>query len=424
MRILISAFGFGPGEGSESGSAWRWAQELSKDNDVVLVTDGHNLRRIGEKVERLKHPRLTVVYYRPWWIRRLRVTRWTSQFVFGQWQLGLGHFARRLHREQPFDLCHHISYGSFRQASWLGFSGAPFVFGPVGGGEDAPWRFKRSFPRGEWWRDVARSLVSRIATLNPLWHLALSRASLVFARTEETRSRLPAKVQARTLLAQETGAPVGDLPLVSAPREGEPFRLLFAGRLLAWKGPQFVVRALAVLRERGVDARLTMIGRGPMRPHLQALAAELQLGDAIEFVEFLPQEELFGRYAKAHVFVFPSLHDAGGNVVQEALSAGLPVVCLKLGGPPSFVDERCGVVVPARDARDEAALVQRVADAVQSAIASPQRWSELHEGALQRAQEMTWERQIAAIYAEIRTHISGQAKSRPATPGVQVEDTK
>ncbi|MFX8156643.1 hypothetical protein ABTL03_19325, partial [Acinetobacter baumannii] len=72
----------------------------------------------------------------------MRVTSKTSQFIFGQWQFGLLFFARKLHREQPFDLCHHISYGAFRQASWLGFVGPPFVFGPVGGGEDAPWRLK------------------------------------------------------------------------------------------------------------------------------------------------------------------------------------------------------------------------------------------------------------------------------------------
>ncbi|MDP0947141.1 hypothetical protein, partial [Klebsiella pneumoniae] len=95
-------------------------------------------------------------------------------FIFGQWQFGLLFFARKLHREQPFDLCHHISYGAFRQASWLGFVGPPFVFGPVGGGEDAPWRLKSSFPRGEKLRELARSVVNQVATMNPFWHLALS----------------------------------------------------------------------------------------------------------------------------------------------------------------------------------------------------------------------------------------------------------
>ncbi len=403
MRILVSAFGFGPGEGSESGSAWRWANELAKSNDVVLVTDGHNLRRIGEKVAQLKAPRLTVIYYRPWWISRLRVSSKTSQFIFGQWQFGLMFLARRLHREQPFDLCHHISYGAFRQASWLGFVGPPFVFGPVGGGEDAPWRLKRSLPLGEKARELARALVNRVATANPLWHLALSRADLVFARTEETKARLPRRVRERTLVAQETGAPHGLLPLASPPVAGQRVELLFAGRLLGLKGVQFAVRAVAGLRARGRQVRLTVIGSGPMLAPLKALCSRLNLTEEdVAFIPFLPQRELFARYAAAHVFMFPSLRDAGGNVVQEALSAGVPVVCLKLGGPPSFVNSSCGVVVPARDVRDEDELVGRLVDAVDSVTASVPHWRSLHEGALVRAEQLTWERQIEHIQAEIR----------------------
>ncbi|MFX8172442.1 hypothetical protein ABTK94_19235, partial [Acinetobacter baumannii] len=69
---------------------------MAKHHDVVVVTDGHNLRRIGATVAELKQPRLTVLYYRPWWITRMRVTSKTSQFIFGQWQFGLLFFARKL----------------------------------------------------------------------------------------------------------------------------------------------------------------------------------------------------------------------------------------------------------------------------------------------------------------------------------------
>lgn len=403
MRILLSAFAFGPGEGSESGSAWTWANHLAEEHEVVVVTDGHNLARIGAKVAELKHPRLTVLYFRPWWCRRLRVTTWTSQLVFGQWQLGLMFLARRLHRERPFDLLHHISYGAFRQASWLGFVGPPAVFGPVGGGEDAPWRFKRSLPVGEKLREIARAVVNRVATLNPFWRWALSRIDLVFARTPETLAWLPQGVQQRAVIAQETGAPAGRLPIATGWSSGQRVELIFAGRLLGLKGVQFAIGALAELIHRGGDVRLTIIGSGPMEQPLRAQARRLGLADAerLLFIPFLPQAELFKRYAAAHVLMFPSLRDAGGNVVQEALSAGLPVVCLNLGGPPSFVDDSCGRAVPARDASDEDELVLRLADAVQAVTASTERWHSLHRGALARANELTWDRQIDRIQAEI-----------------------
>lgn len=139
-----------------------------------------------------------------------------------------------------------------------------------------------------------------------------------------------------------------------------------------------------------------------MRAHLQALAASLGVGEFVEFVPGVPQDELFQRYSAAHVFLFPSLHDSGGNVVLEALAAGLPVVCLDLGGPSCFANRETGVVVRTADAADEQALVSRLAAAVASAVKSPQHWQQLHEGALARAQQLTWERQIAHIQSEIR----------------------
>ena len=401
MRILLSAFAFQPGVGSEGGGAWRWAVELSKSREVVVVTDISRRLFVEPCLAGSAHPGLTVVYYRPWLLRRLPLNSATATFLFGCWQLGLLRLARSLHRKRPFDLVHHLSYGVFRQASWLGFVGPKFVFGPVGGGEDAPWRFKASLPPGEKAREVARAVYNWLATRNPLWHLAISRSDLIIARTQETRARLPIALHARTFVAQEIGAPQLEVQPPASWRTGQTIELLFAGRLLGWKGVHFAVRAMAELRSRGRDIRLTVIGSGPMLPHLLAMTRDLELEQYVRFVDRVPQSELFDCYGRSHVFIFPSLHDSGGNVVQEALAAGLPVVCFNLGGPPSFVDANCGVVVEARDAADEAQLVRRLADAVEQVTSSSGHWAQLHRGALERAASMTWEKQIAKIQSRI-----------------------
>ncbi len=401
MRILLSAFSFAPGIGSEAGGAWRWALELSKTHDVVVVTDISRRPRVDPVLAKMDHPRLSVIYYRPWWVRKVPLNSYTAQVLFACWQLGLLGLARQLNRQRPFDLLHHLSYGVFRQASWLGFVGPTFVFGPVGGGEDAPWRFKQSLPVGEKLREVARAMANWTAVRNPLWKWALSKADLVITRTQETKARLPLSVQRRVFVAQEIGAPHLALERAAPWVEADPIELLFAGRLLGLKGVHFAIRALWVLRCRGKDVRLTVIGSGPMGAHLAALVKRLALGAAVRFVSHLPQQELFERYARAHIFIFPSLHDAGGNVVPEALAAGLPVVCFNLGGPPSFVDASCGEVVPARDAADEAELVLRLADAVERVTQSPAHWLQLHQGALARAAGMSWELQIEHIQQRI-----------------------
>ena len=164
----------------------------------------------------------------------------------------------------------------------------------------------------------------------------------------------------------------------------------------------FAIRAAAALRRRGRDIRLTVIGSGPMLSHLKKLVSQLALDQHVRFVAHMAQPDLFDCYGRAHVFVFPSLRDAGGNVVQEALSAGLPVVYFNLGGPPSFVDARCGVIVEARDAVDEQQLVLRLTEGIERATQSSERWDTLHRGALVRASEMTWGSQIERIQVRIR----------------------
>ena len=59
--------------------------------------------------------------------------------------------------------------------------------------------------------------------------------------------------------------------------------------------------------------------------------------DRVEFIPRVPQLKLFELYDTHDLLLFPSLHDSGGYVVLEALSHGLPVVCLDLGGPNEIV---------------------------------------------------------------------------------------
>ena len=68
-------------------------------------------------------------------------------------------------------------------------------------------------------------------------------------------------------------------------------------------------------------------------------------------------------YGSNVAFVFPSLHDSGGMVVLESLAAGLPVICLKLGGPGEIVTPSCGIGIEAQQQSEEA-IIRLLADAM------------------------------------------------------------
>ncbi|MGD0548648.1 MAG: glycosyltransferase, partial [Terracidiphilus sp.] len=174
-------------------------------------------------------------------------------------------------------------------------------------------------------------------------------------------------------------------------------RFLFAGRLIHWKGAHLAIRALAEVRRSLPAATLTLIGAGPEEEWLRNVAKRLDVSDAVEFAGRLSRKSLIDRLHCYTALVYPSLHDSGGLVVLEALSNGLPAICLDLGGPGATVKASCGIVVPTADA-SEAELVTRIAKAMASLGSMPADESiRLSRGAVDRANELSWARLTARV---------------------------
>ena len=142
--------------------------------------------------------------------------------------------------------------------------------------------------------------------------------------------------------------------------------ILFVGRLIERKGVNHLIRALGTVRER-VPARLIVIGDGPERPRLEALAQDLGLRDDVEFRGRVSDDELRRAYASAAVFVLPSVLDARqdteglGVVLLEAMNYAVPVIASEIGGITDIVQhERTGLLVPPGDEGALAGALARV----------------------------------------------------------------
>lgn len=389
MKILLSAFAFAPNLGSEPGVGWRWAAELGKQHDVTVVTDV--TRRALIEAEDVQLPRnVRVVYFRPPWLRAMPLNSATAPLLYTLWQFGLLSFVRHLQREQGFDLAIHCTYSVFRHPSFLGYLGIPFVFGPVGGGEDAPLALKRSIHGREKIKELLRSLLNKVALLDPFLWVAYARSTLILVSTEQTRLALPWVFRKRAVVYPNLGV---DAFPDAEPRtrlENEPLRILFAGRMLGWKGVHLAIRALAEARRNGVSVELTLLGSGPYEHVLRQLASSLGVEQYIHWLGHRPQVELFALYRSMHAFIFPSLHDSGGTVVLEAQANGLPVICLDLGGPATLVTHETAIVVPTRN-QDEAGVVQGLANAIRKLAADEQGRVAMGKAAVERVREkMSW----------------------------------
>ena len=125
--------------------------------------------------------------------------------------------------------------------------------------------------------------------------------------------------------------------------------ILFMGRLVYYKGVEYLVRAM-----EKVDAQLVIGGDGPLRNSLESLTRERNLKDRIEFVGFISDEDLSAYYHACEFFVLPSIErsEAFGIVQIEAQACGKPVISTDLatGVPYANLDGVTGITVPNKDA--------------------------------------------------------------------------
>lgn len=355
MKILLSAYACEPNKGSEPGVGWSWAIEVAKlGHDVWVLTRANNRAAIeAELAEMAPLGNLQFLYYDlPKWARRLKKIKSGIYPYYVAWQWGAYKLAQRVHSQEHFDRVHHVTFVSIRQPSFMGNLRIPFVFGPVAGGESAPWRLRVGYPLRGWILDGLRDIANILVRIDPLMRQTFRQAERICVTSEQTRALVPKayrqKTQVQLAIAldekwlEEIPAGIG----VEQRKDGE-IRLLYVGRFLYLKGMHLGLPAFARFVETYPKARLTMVGQGPEEAQWRKLTQTLGVEDKIDWVPWVSQVELRRLYLEHDVFFFPSLHDSGGMVVLEAMAHGLPVVCLDLGGPGMIVDDGSALVLAA-----------------------------------------------------------------------------
>ncbi len=154
--------------------------------------------------------------------------------------------------------------------------------------------------------------------------------------------------------AQETRKQLGIAPGVIA--------FAYAGRLVGWKGLQFVLQAMAHPLLASTKPYFYIVGEGAERAELENLARALGIETRVHFLGALPHSQLPHFYRAVDAGIFPSIADeAFGITIAEAMSCGKPVIASYIGGIPEVVgnEGHCGFLVPPMDIQ---ALATRMAE--------------------------------------------------------------
>jgi glycosyltransferase involved in cell wall biosynthesis len=172
-------------------------------------------------------------------------------------------------------------------------------------------------------------------------------------------------------------APAHITPDAAGIADGVPL-LLAVGRLIAQKDHATLLRAFARIHDRHSNARLAILGDGPLEEQTRALVRELGLDDAV----VLPGRQEPGDWlARADVFVHTSRWEGFGIVLLEAMLASLPIVATSVSAVPEVVvDGETGLLVGAGD-------VEALAAALGDLLADPERARRLGAGGLKRARK-------------------------------------
>ena len=407
MKILLSAYACEPNRGSEPGVGWNVAKELAQLHQVWVFTS--NTHRSKIKAELVARPieNLRVVYFDPLgWIYNWSLEGKRSQLDvylhYYLWQLWAYFYGRSLYKKVKFDIVHHVTYVKYYNPSFLSLLPVPFVWGPVGGGDQAPKAFWQDFSRRNRWFEHSRNLVRVLGELDPFVQLTARRSAVAIATTNNTAQRLKALGASKIQVMSESGLSAAELQQLATlkPTDSDCIRFISMGRLLHWKGFYLGLRAFA--KANLPQAEYWFLGKGPAIESLKALAVELGIARRVKFLGWWPREDCLLYLGQCHVLVHPSLHDSGGWVCLEAMAASKPVICLNLGGPDVQVTKEAGYKISAINPNQ---AVKDIALAMTALATDDRLRSQMGEAGRQVVFERyNWDRKILAqvqIYKQI-----------------------
>ena len=199
---------------------------------------------------------------------------------------------------------------------------------------------------------------------------------------------------------------------------GDPARLLgkrllvSVGRLGREKNICFLVRALAIIRQRH-DVHFLMIGDGPDRGEVEELIERLGLGSNITLVGYVDHEDVFAFLSHGELFIFASLTETQGLVLLESMAVGTPVVALEGIGVSDLLEHDAGGLTT------RPTMVE-FTNAVDRMLGDPDLLAEKAAEARNRATEWSEENQVSRIIsiyhesvADFRKHGLPRFRHRP-----------
>ena len=400
LKVLISAYACNPYQGSEKGVGWGWINAIAKYHDLWVITGELHKKDIEKEIA--KRPDLyNNIYFhflpRTRWLKLERLWPPVYLWTYRLWQKRAYNLGVKLHEEINFDLAHQITYVGFRVPGHLWKLDIPFVWGPIGGLENTPWRFLPMLgPQGCLYyvfRNVLNSIHKRFLVL-PKKAFRKANGGIISA-TQGIRSEILRCYGRESVVICEIGPPATSASDYSVREPDKPLCLSWSGLHLPGKALPLLLNAVAMLPKQ-IDWRLDILGEGACTKKWKRLADTLRIDNRCTWHGWIPRDRAMAIVHASHVFVITSIKDLTSTVVLEALSQGVPVVCPDHCGFSDVITSDCGIKVPVKTPRQ---LECDLSTAIRRLFDEENERRRLARGVLRRIKEFSWDKKAVEINA-------------------------
>ena len=403
LKILLSAYACEPNKGSEPGVGWNWAIEIKKLGYEVLIITRKNNKKVIEK-ELLKNkilnkknfyyfelPKIFIV------LKKIIPYPYGVYFYYYLWQYYLYQRLKEENFVKNFDIIHHITFGAFRYPSFLWKFNKKIIFGPVGGYELMPKIIKKNLSiinkLEENLREISNYFFLKFD--NNLKNFFNSKKIIFFSKTKDTKYNLRKYYKKNIFISSEIGIDTKNKKIII---RKEIKNFLFIGRSLYWKGGDILIDAFSLALKKNKNIRLSFYTEGKDKNIWKRKISNNNLDQYIKLHGWVNHSKMNSIYRSNDVFIFPSLHDSSGNVLLEALSNSLPVLCLNIGGPGEIITSNCGIKVNINQKSTEQSIVKQLSNNIIKITENRKLYSKLSKGALLRAKSMSWKQAVKNVY--------------------------
>lgn len=336
------------GNGGEGVLGWNLAKQISRFNDVYVLTHFKNKNIIESQLQANRLNNLKFYYIElPIGLELLNKFHGGVQLAAYLWQIKAYFVAKKLHKKFNFNMFHHITYANDWMASYIGaLLPMPYIRGPGGGAHRVPKYFVKNYPIKNRFLEKLRNFGQWIFRHDPFFILGHSRAKAILVCNLEAKDAMPKKWRSKVYFFPVNGISKEDLAKFStSDSHGGDFLVITAGKFLKIKSFDLAIAAFKIFNEKIGNSKMILVGDGPEFNNLKNLAGDLNQKGAVVFEKWLPREKLLKKISECHVFFFPSLRDGGGQVVVEAMAQGKPVVCFDIAGPGFHISENWGIKI-------------------------------------------------------------------------------